>query len=177
MADGESKPKKRPIWLRSDFWYLVFYYVSVALAWIIGFNLIMQMFIDYKTDTTSLSNGAFAIVASTAALCFSCARAVSAESNVANQFVFAGQKLFFAALILILASLAKYALLNFQLVTWIAGQPVLLSTMNIVFGMSAATLFGIALRFTSTSVESILELLEKQVTNIPDLKQQFKIRR
>ena len=155
------------------FLVLASYRLALLFAWIIGFNFILRMFIDFKSDTTSLSNGAFAIVASLAALSFSCARSLDEEKVLAKGFNLAGQSLFFAAIIFIMASVLKYSLLSLKQVPWILTQHQLVNVLDFLLGGLAAVLFGVAIAFTSRGLELVLALLEHRVTDVPELKRKF----
>ena len=182
MANDESKAGKKGIgWLGgvvdSIYRFSVFalYRLALLLAWMVGFYFIFRMFTDFETDTTAISNGAFAIVAALAALSFSCARSLVEEEKVwGKHYSHAGQELFLGAIVFIMASLLKYSLLSIKENAWITTQPHLTSVLDIVLGWSAALLFGLAIGFTSRGLEVALVPLEHELTSLEEWKRKIR---
>lgn len=78
------------------------------------FVCIIYMFIvliKFNKDTTPITNAAFAIVSVLSGLSFGTASVVSDE-KVKDRFVYCGERFFHAAILLILASVLKYAALS-----------------------------------------------------------------
>ena len=76
-------------------------------------------------------------------------------------------------MLLIFASVLKYALLNLQSTSWLAGNVKILTICEFGLGYSAGLLFMFAVLSASRGIEWINDLLEAQVTNIPDLAPRF----
>ncbi len=83
---------------------LIIYLIAIYYTYI--------LFRDMSVDTTSITNSAFAIVASLAALSFSCSRSLTDSNDDKDRFSYAGERFFHTSLLLISASLIKYLVLS-----------------------------------------------------------------
>jgi len=92
--------------------YFVFTRLSVLLVFVVGLYWTYILFANLKEDTTTITNAAFAVVATLAALAFSCARAVRDSDEAADRFEYAGERFFHGAILLIFASVLKYAYIS-----------------------------------------------------------------
>jgi hypothetical protein len=89
---------------------------STVLVSFIGVIFSLLILQNYKQDTTRITNAAFAFTASLASLCFSCSRALKNEDKDRDRFTYAGERFMQASILLITASILKYALLTLQAV-------------------------------------------------------------
>lgn len=111
-------------------------------------------------DTTLITNAAFAMTASLAALCFSYARAIEGAPDIRPRVVHAGERFFHAAALLITASLIKYvavALVGLESSRF-AQTAVLLAVAQLL-GFVALLLFVRALVFADTGVSEVTNIL------------------
>jgi L-cystine uptake protein TcyP (sodium:dicarboxylate symporter family) len=95
----------------SDFNFFVVSKLTMVIILFIGLFYTIHLFCNTSKDTTPITNVAFGIVASLAALSFSCSRAISDSNEDKELFQFAGEKFFHAGIMLITASIIKYAIL------------------------------------------------------------------
>jgi len=125
--------------------YFLFARVSILLLLIIGFYWTVVVFANLQEDTTSITNTAFAITATLTALSFSCARAITGSTEVSDQFTYSGERFFHGALILLSASLLKYAYLSAQSSEFVNTSGVAWNILSSVIGVMVGVLFFWAL--------------------------------
>jgi predicted membrane channel-forming protein YqfA (hemolysin III family) len=87
---------------------------SVVLIFWVGLGFVVVVLYNFKNDTTPITNVAFGITAVLASLCFSCSRALKTEDEDRDRFTYAGERFMHASILLITASILKYALLVIQ---------------------------------------------------------------
>lgn len=118
--------------------------LSGGLLYLVGWVYLIYIIVNLSADTTPITNTAFAMVASLAALSFSACRAVTEPADHQDRLRYAGERFFHAAILLLFASLLKYA--AFRL--WSGGQaatPIGYVIVIDVAGFLAAYSFGTAL--------------------------------
>jgi len=98
-------------WIKSTQFICV--HLCVVLVFAVGLYFTATIFINFNKDTTGITNTAFAIVASLAALSFSCGRAIKDTPEDKDRFAYAGERHLHAAIMMIMASILKYAYLFF----------------------------------------------------------------
>jgi hypothetical protein len=105
--------------------YFVFSQLVVGLVLVVGWYFSWKLFMRPLDDTSTVTNVAFGISATLAALCFSCARAIREPEEDIDRFTFAGERFLHAGILLISASVLKYSSLEFGIAAWMndAGVP------------------------------------------------------
>ncbi len=130
-----------------------------ALAFLVGTIYVVRVLLNYKNDTTRITNAAFGITAVLASLSFSCARALGEKDNDRDRFTYAGERFMHACIFLILASVLKYTMLTLQATGFgqahITSSAILLIPLNIV----VASMFWQALHSSHTGLKVCGDLL------------------
>jgi hypothetical protein len=127
---------------------------------VVGLYFTYAQLANLSKDTTLITNAAFAMTASLAALCFSYARALDGAADIRSRVVHAGERFFHAAVLLITASLIKYlalALVKFESTRF--WQVVIFLTAARLLGFLALLLFVRALMFADTGISQITNIL------------------
>lgn len=117
---------------------------AILILLVVGLYFTSTMLNDLRRDTTSITNAAFAILASLAALSFSWSRAISAGDvgDCRDRACYAGERLFHAAILMLVASLLKYAVLFLATQGKAAPQtPLYLLVVETVVGVPVSGLF------------------------------------
>src|SRR5438067_11110161 len=91
-------------------WVSFLFKMPIAVIGLLGGVYAILLIVRFKEDTTSITNGTFAIMATLAALSFSFARVVETEA-VRDRLMFAGGRLLHGALLVLVASIIKYFIL------------------------------------------------------------------
>ena len=139
--------------------YLTFIHGSPLLVYVIGVYYTYTLFRYIEKDTTSITNAAFAIVASMAALSFSCARAIEKASGEKDRFVYAGERYFHASVLLLVASIIKYTLQSLHASEWVASHEWFVQGLRYTIGLFPGILFFWALSSAHTGLKVINQLL------------------
>jgi hypothetical protein len=96
------------------FWTTATYVVvtrgAVLAVLVVGFYFTFRLVIHPIEDPTRVTNVAFGITATLAALCFSCARAVEQPTEDKDRFTFAGERFLHSAICVLSASILQYGL-------------------------------------------------------------------
>lgn len=79
-----------------------------------GLYYVNVMILDRTKDTTLIGSTAFALISVLASLSFGCARAIDDDNGVRDRFIYAGERFFHGSLLIFLATVFKYALIDFQ---------------------------------------------------------------
>lgn len=118
-------------------------------------------------DTTQVTNLAFGVAATLAALCFSGARAINDHAETSDRFTYSGERFLHAALLTITSSLMKYAALesgarSFEDLsqTWAA--------MVVVLTVSSAGLLFLASLVAQDGAVVVGRLLRQRAMRYPD---------
>lgn len=82
------------------------YKAPVVLVGLMGFVYACILVLRFKEDTSSITNAAFAIMATLAALSFSFARAT--EDELRDRITFAGERFLHGAVNVLVVSILKY---------------------------------------------------------------------
>lgn len=124
----------------------------------VGIYFTIAQLWNLDQDTTAITNTAFAICASLASVSFGYARALNADDKSRESIVHAGERLFHAALLLLVASLIKYAALS-ALASDAATATASLSQGLRLLGFISALLFIRSLFFALTGIQQLTTLL------------------
>ena len=139
--------------------HFIYFKISALVTFSVGLYFTIIMFVNFRKDTTILSNGAFIILALLASLCFSCARCFERDINIKDKFTSGGEKCFHGAIMLLLASVLKYALISINTSTTYL---VIKHILDYIIGGLASLLFLWAMISAHTGVLSINNLLGRQ---------------
>jgi drug/metabolite transporter (DMT)-like permease len=93
--------------------FVFFYIIRIGpplIAFFIGVIYVGIVLVNFNKDTTPITNAAFVIVSVLSGLSFAMASAVT-DKKVKDRFVYCGERFFHSAILLILASVLKYAAL------------------------------------------------------------------
>jgi hypothetical protein len=133
--------------------FLTFLFVPVLLG-VVGLFFVVKVFGALTTDTTAITNTAFVAIASLAALSFGWVRSLMPNDQRQWRIRFAGEQLTQAALLVLSASLLKYALLatgassrhiaGQSLAQRISSHGVALTSVDLAGGLLVVLLFSAA---------------------------------
>lgn len=139
-----SKLKK--IWTGwADIAYFLCVCVPVLILYFVGLYWIIFLFANLEEDTTLITNTAFAISATLAALSFSCAKTITDSEEISNEISYSGERFFHSAIILLTASLLKYSYLSAKSYELINKSAIAWSALSIVVVFIVGSLFFWAL--------------------------------
>lgn len=127
-------------------------------------------FANFGEDTTELSNSFFVLLATLAALSFSYAKIQGQDVAVHMNLDVAGARCFHGAVLLILASVLKYALWHVKAVTDLDEDPTTLLLMDVPLGIMAGVLFLLAAAEAYMALRVISDFLVEQLLDHPILK-------
>lgn len=153
-------------WLRAI--YFMFTRLSVLLVLVIGLYWTYALFANLKEDTTAITNAAFAVVATLAALAFSCARAVRDSDEAADRFEYAGERFFHGAVLLIFASVLKYAYISVATARRLETEGLLWAVLTTFIGVLVGVLFFWALSSVHGGLIVLNRLLWTRLTRYPE---------
>ncbi|MFX0200083.1 MAG: hypothetical protein ACFFCW_28510 [Candidatus Hodarchaeota archaeon] len=148
--------------------YLMYIRGSPLLLLAVGLYFTITLFQNFSKDTTAITNVAFAFVASLAALSFSCARAIDKPLEHKDRFTYAGERYFHAAILFLMASVIKYALLSLLSNEWVSGHEWLVRGLRFWIGTFVGVLFFWALMSAHTALKVINDLLWSRFSRHPD---------
>ena len=157
-----------PSWLRFNLNDVRF---LLAVAAAVCVNFALRVLADYDQDTTAVSNGAFALTATLAGLSFAYAQVLPEKSVTRRRFVEAGARCFQGAVMLLLASLTKYALLSLNAAAFILERPWLRPGLAATLGLLTALCFCAALVAAFRGFKTIVETLfdrHRPESDLPD---------
>ena len=120
--------------------------------------------VNIRSDTTSVTNGAFIITGTLSALFFSWAQSLLAEDKDRDRVLFAGERLLHGSLFLILASVLKYAALNLMTYQTPEIPRPTLHLISDAFGILAVPLFLFAVGDMLAGVVVALRILWPRTT-------------
>jgi hypothetical protein len=147
------------------------------LLWLIGVYYTVRLFADMSQDTTTITNTAFGILAGLGALSLSAARTVESTDPHRDRFAYAGERFLHAALLVLSASLLKYALLSLVVTppaitsssSASSGVPSILSAAaRIAVGSTVGVLFFFAMNFSHTGLVFLTRVLWLRVGRYKD---------
>jgi hypothetical protein len=153
-------------WLRVI--YLVFTRVSVLLVLIVGLYWTYVLFASLKEDTTPITNGAFAVVATLAALAFSCARAIRDSEEASDRFAYAGERFLHGAVLLMSASVLKYAYIRAESSELADPERLPWIVLTTAIGVMVGVLFFWALSSAHGGLIVLNKLLWARLNRYPD---------
>jgi hypothetical protein len=138
--------------------------VTVLMVLIVGFLFTLVILRDVRQDTTPITNAAFAALASLAALSFGCARAV--EETARDRFAYAGERALHSALMVLMASILKYAVIAVR--DWPKTAALMNVALENVMGFVAGLLFFQATFSAHTAIKILHDTLFARTARHPD---------
>ena len=123
---------------------------------------------DMAQDTTSITNAAFAILATLAALSFSCSRALMDSDEDKDRFSYAGERFFHASLLLMSASLIKYLVLSVLNDGNLVKGSFLFDTISKISGIYIVIIFFWSVTSATGALLVANKLLWKRFNKYPD---------
>lgn len=118
-----------------------------------------HMLANFGEDTTRVSNGAFLLTSTLAALCFGHSRAVDPKDPDRAKIVRAGERCFQGSAMLVLASLTKYALMSVHQLEYLKTLPGAVQACNYTLGLVTACCFFYAVFVGYIGFSDIVTLL------------------
>jgi len=133
----------------------------------VGFVYATNLFFNYRSDTTNVTNAAFVIMASLAALGFSFARVVESE-ELRNRITFAGERLLHGAILVLVASMLKYVMISFFALPSIAKLTAVRTITEFTIGLLVAVIFSNGVLFALTGLRVLNDILLLRMTREKD---------
>jgi len=113
----------------------------VLIAFLIAFFYSTQILAKLDQDTTSVTNAAFAVTAILCGLCFRMSSSLPLEDPSKDQLCYAGERLLHSSLLLILASILKYAASSIRSLSFFEGPKLLSTVVTFPIGILVFILF------------------------------------
>jgi len=142
------------------------YKAPVALVGLLGFMYAVILVLRVKEDTSTITNTAFAIMATLAALSFSFARA--AEEELKDRITFAGERLLHGAILVLVVSIIKYFIYLLYQVPEFAASSWAEPVVAYSIGALIAIVFSNGVLFAHTGLRVLNDLLLLRFTRHPD---------
>lgn len=141
---------------------------TLYITFFVGCIYTIRILRNYENDTTSVTNAAFAITAALASLCFGCARSLDNDDKDRGEFTYAGERFLHASIILIIASLLKYAVLSVYSLKSDQADILLIKIATTTIGICVGPLFLHAVIHAHTGMKICSELLWRRVHKHPE---------
>jgi hypothetical protein len=168
----------RLLWTSLKSFSLYFYVVLIRLIAIrfsealVGFSCIyftVVKFMAYNTDTTNLSNAFFALLGPLALLAFAFANTLDKRDVAREKLEIAGARSFHGAVLLMWASVLKYALLHIKSLPWVGAGSTAGFALDLTLGVMAGILFLLAAVESFAALRSVSDLLVIRLLDEPIL--------
>lgn len=143
------------------------YKAPVAIIGIIGVVYAFHIIFQYKEDTTLITNTAFAIIATLAALAFSFARVIETD-KLKDRVMFAGERLLHGAILVIVASILKYFLYLLYSIPAFEESTWLTFVTSLTVGVLTGVVFANGIMFAHTGLRVLNDLLLLRFTRHKD---------
>ena len=139
----------------------------LVLLYLIGYYYAFFLIINYKEDTSNITNAGFVIIATISALSFTFAQVVE-ENNLKDRLVFAGERLLHGAILVIVCSLLKYLILTLIKYPSIAKYEYIVLVVRFTFGLLTGSIFLFGVSFAHTGLRVLNDLLLLRITRHKD---------
>lgn len=113
----------------------------VLIAFLVGIIYSVQVLAKLDQDTTSVTNAAFAVTAILCGLCLRMTSSLPPEDPSKDRFCYAGERFLHSSLLLLLASVLKYAASIIRSVSFFADHNLLSATVTYPIGVLVSLLF------------------------------------
>ena len=141
---------------------------SGLVLYLVGLFYTLYILLNPTKDTTAVTNVAFAMTASLAALCFSGARAIAGAGEHQDRLCFAGERCFHASVSLLFASIIKYSSIAMAASSLLASVPRVVRVYAFVASTLASVSFFVALDTAFTGLIVINAVLWARFNRHPD---------
>lgn len=148
--------------------YFLFTRVSVFFVFVVGLYWTYTVFANLKEDTITITNAAFAVTATLAALSFSCARAINDSNDASDRFAYAGERFLHGAIMSISASLLKYAYISAASSELVNTNGLSWSLLTVLIGVMVGVLFFWALTSAHGGLIVLNKLLWERFNRYPE---------
>ena len=138
---------------------LIIYIIAVYYSYI--------LLRDMTVDTTSITNSAFAIIASLAALSFSCSRTLIDSKESQDRFAYSGERFFHSSVLLISASLIKYSVLSIN-DNFANSDASVFHILSLISGVYISTIFFWSVTSATGALIIINKLLWQRFNRYPE---------
>jgi hypothetical protein len=158
MRASRASAPEEPTW-RAGGRRTIFWLIGTGfplLVWVVAGFFFLCVLVRFDQDTTPITNGAFAVIATLTALCLSAARVAEGEARI--RYARAGEGFLLAALLVMLTSLIRYGALQLHGQVWIS--PSRQATLDGVVGDLVVAIFGVATLISCASVRHLAAALE-----------------
>ncbi len=125
------------------------------------------MFVNFRDDTTNITNAGFAIMATLSALSFSWARVVESD-ELKDRLMFAGERLLHGTLLVLVASILKYCIFSLLKLPYITNSAILEGAIKFTVGSLSMLIFFNAVLFAHTGLRVLNDLLLLRFTRHRD---------
>ena len=143
------------------------YKAPFVIAMFMGCFYAIYMILNYRLDTTNVTNAGFAIMASLAAISFSFARVIESE-ELRDRIMFAGERLFHAALLILIASILKYFIFLILKLPYIANSNTFTNVLLNSVGLLTGLIFINGVLFAHTGMRILNDILLSRFTRQND---------
>ena len=143
------------------------YRAPVTIIGIVGFVYAFLLMVRFKEDTTLITNTAFAIIATLAALSFSFARVIETD-ELKDRVMFAGERLLHGAILVIVASILKYFLFLLYGLPAFGASTWLTFATSLTVGVLTGLVFANGIMFAHTGLRVLNDLLLLRFTRHKD---------
>lgn len=135
------------------------------LALLVAYGYALVILNNLREDTTGISNVAFGVMATLAALSFGLHASLHSSEKIKDKVLFAGERFFHGALLVLIASLIKYGVL--ELTNTVSesfpSNPIML-IIEIMIGFFAGFLFLQAVLIAHSGIKTLNKLLINRMT-------------
>jgi hypothetical protein len=136
------------------------FFILLYYCFIVLFNI--------SEDTTKITNIGFGIVAVLAGLSFSASSALPLNEKFKDDFLYAGERFFHAALFLLLASLLKYAAFNIENLEYFAEHEFQAYSFTFIMRILTGLIFLFALFESHTGFRVANDSLWQRMSRMKD---------
>ena len=143
------------------------YKAPLILAGFFGAAYGFLMILNYREDTTTVTNAGFAIMASLAAISFSFARVVGSK-KLKDRIMFAGERLLHASILILVASILKYFVFLVLKYPPLANSAQVETVLSFTVGLLAGLIFLNGVLFAHTGLRVLNDLLVLRFTRHKD---------
>ena len=157
----QSKLPKLTKWLSFAF------KAPVAVVGLLGVVYGIFLVDRFNENTTAITNAAFAIMATFAALSFSFARVIESET-LRDRVMYAGERLLHGALLVLVTSVLKYFIFLLYKIPTFAGLPILKFVVSFTFSLIGASIFLMGVIFAHTGLRILNDLLLSRIARHKD---------
>ncbi len=137
----------------------IFLLVGLVSTLVVTAVFVYHLASNVRSDTTSITNGAFIFCGTLSALCFAWAQALLPEEKERQAVIFSGERLLHASVFLVIASILKYAALTVAGYDMADLAEAIARIVGDIFGILAAPLFLFAIGNAFAGIFTIYRIL------------------